>query len=156
MKISKVVISNEAPPVRDAIWAKSVEGGFTLYMRGSNGWQPLKVVDDMDTTDLMDDLKATFIQGVKVNNTKLTPSARGIVSIAIAEGATSGCIKVNNTDVHVKGLAGVGTFENKPASPSVGTQYFCTDKQTTEGAANGIVIYYNGTDWVDALGRTVS
>ena len=156
MKVVKVVISNEAPPYKDVVWAKSVEGGFAFYMRAAQGWQPLKVMDDQDTASLLDDLKATLIQGVKVNNTKLTPSARGIVSINIAEGTTLGCVKVNNTDVPVKGLAGVGTFANKPAEAAVGTQYFCTDKQTTEGAANGIMIYYNGTNWVDALGRTVS
>ena len=35
--------------------------------------------------------------------------------------------------------------------------YFCTDKQTTEGASNGIMIYHKGNNvWVDALGRVVS
>lgn len=51
--------------------------------------------------------------------------------------------------------ATVGTFANAPTSPSIGQQYFCTDKQTTEGATDGIPIWYNGTSWVDALGRTV-
>lgn len=53
-----------------------------------------------------------------------------------------------------------GTFAQKPLGSTgipVGFQYFCTDKQTTEGAANGIMIYYKGSDvWVDALGRVVS
>lgn len=50
-----------------------------------------------------------------------------------------------------------GTFENKPASPAAGDSYFCTDKKTAAtGAANGIIIYYNGTNWVDATGVTVS
>ena len=52
-----------------------------------------------------------------------------------------------------------GSFWTKPTEEdgiSIGFPYFCTDRQTTEGARNGIVIYYagNGT-WVDALGRTV-
>ena len=50
-----------------------------------------------------------------------------------------------------------GSFAKRPGSSiPVGFAYFCTDKHTTEGARNGIVIYYagNGT-WVDALGRTV-
>ena len=155
MKVVKVVVSNEAPPYKDVVWAKTVDGGFAFYMRAAAGWQPLKMMDDQDTASLLDDLKATIIQGVKVNNTKLTPSARGVVTINIAEGTAVGNIKVNNTDVPVKGLAGVGTFANKPANAVAGTQYFCTDKQTTEGATNGIVIYYNGTDWVDALGRAI-
>ena len=59
-------------------------------------------------------------------------------------------------------LAGVrrtGTFAQKPAAANiyVGFAYFCTDKQTTEGATNGIPIYHKGSDvWVDAMGRTIS
>lgn len=49
-----------------------------------------------------------------------------------------------------------GTFENKPVEPKVGTSYFCTDRQTSEGAVNGIMIYHKGKNiWVDALGRIV-
>ena len=53
-----------------------------------------------------------------------------------------------------------GTFAEKPlASNGIpnGFAYFCTDKQTAEGAINGIMIYHKGGDvWVDALGRVVS
>ena len=52
-----------------------------------------------------------------------------------------------------------GTFSQKPTASQgipVGFQYFCTDKQTTEGATNGIMIYHKGGDiWVDALGRVI-
>lgn len=52
-----------------------------------------------------------------------------------------------------------GTFANKPASTDIyiGFRYFCTNRQTTEGATNGIEIIHKGNDvWVDALGRVVS
>lgn len=50
-----------------------------------------------------------------------------------------------------------GTFANKPIGVNVGYAYFCTDKQTTEGTTNGIMIYYKGDNvWVDALGRVIS
>ena len=50
-----------------------------------------------------------------------------------------------------------GTFANKPTGVDVGYAYFCTDKQTSEGSTNGIMIYYKGDNvWVDALGRVVS
>lgn len=52
-----------------------------------------------------------------------------------------------------------GTFTQKPAAANIyiGFRYFCTDKQTAEGATNGIMIYHKGNDvWVDALGRVVS
>lgn len=62
-------------------------------------------------------------------------------------------------DSAVAGVSRSGVFANKPASSDiyVGFRYFCTDKQTTEGATNGIEIIHKGSDvWVDALGRTVS
>ena len=50
-----------------------------------------------------------------------------------------------------------GAFVNKPTNVYMGYAYFCTDRQTTEGATNGIMIYYKGDNtWVDALGRVVS
>lgn len=49
-----------------------------------------------------------------------------------------------------------GVFVSKPSNVAVGFAYFCTDKQTTEGARNGIMIYYAGDNtWVDSLGRVV-
>lgn len=53
-----------------------------------------------------------------------------------------------------------GSFSEKPISSDnipIGFSYFCTDKQTSEGSRNGIMIYYAGNNtWVDALGRVVS
>lgn len=49
-----------------------------------------------------------------------------------------------------------GSFSDKPKNVKVGYQYFCTDRQTSEGASNGIVIYHKGNNvWVDSLGRTI-
>lgn len=51
----------------------------------------------------------------------------------------------------------IGTYAERPTNGLyTGLQYFCTDKQTAESAQNGIIIYYNGSTWVDALGRTIS
>lgn len=53
-----------------------------------------------------------------------------------------------------------GIFSKKPSEfdgIKIGYSYFCTDKQTSEGSTNGIMIYYKGNNvWVDALGRIVS
>lgn len=53
-----------------------------------------------------------------------------------------------------------GIFAEKPTDAqgiSIGFAYFCTDKQSIEGATNGIMIYYKGNNtWVDSLGRTIS
>ena len=49
-----------------------------------------------------------------------------------------------------------GTFSKKPINPPISRSYFCTDRQTTEGTTNGIMIYYKGEGvWVDALGRVI-
>lgn len=52
-----------------------------------------------------------------------------------------------------------GVYAQKPLASSgisIGFQYFCTDRKSTEGNRNGIMIYYAGADtWVDALGRIV-
>ena len=54
-----------------------------------------------------------------------------------------------------------GIFADKPTVAKnnipIGYKYFCTDRQTTEGATDGIEIIHKGNDvWVDALGRVVS
>lgn len=49
-----------------------------------------------------------------------------------------------------------GNYQSKPTNVEIGSSYFCTDRQTSEGASNGIMIYYKGNNvWVDALGRVV-
>lgn len=71
---------------------------------------------------------------------------------------------INGKWINVDGLSVdtkySGTFTEKPLASSGipnGFAYFCTDKQTTEGQANGIMIYHKGSNvWVDALGRTIS
>lgn len=62
-------------------------------------------------------------------------------------------------DSAVAGVKRVGTFAEKPTSTDIyiGFKYFCTDKQTVEGATDGIEIIHKGNNvWVDALGRVVS
>lgn len=57
------------------------------------------------------------------------------------------------------GVKRSGAFSDKPIATDiyVGFKYFCTDKQTVEGATDGIEIIHKGNNvWVDALGRVVS
>lgn len=60
-------------------------------------------------------------------------------------------------DLNVKSS---GVFSEKPNADQgikVGFQFFCTDRKTSEGSTNGIMIYHKGDNvWVDALGRIVS
>ena len=49
-----------------------------------------------------------------------------------------------------------GIFSKKPNNPPTGFGYLCTDKKTSEGNNNGIMIYYKGNGvWIDALGRII-
>jgi hypothetical protein len=49
-----------------------------------------------------------------------------------------------------------GKFAEKPTeNVPVGHAYYCTDRMTSEGGVNGIMLYYNGATWTDALGREV-
>jgi len=65
------------------------------------------------------------------------------------------------SDGVISGTLRAGSFASRPTVASnliyVGFEYFCTDKQTSEGTVNGIPIYHKGANvWVDSLGRVVS
>ena len=95
-----------------------------------------------------------------------------IVGSAIPDNSVSGntgSIYINtNGDIFIKNSNGwkllnnnkSGTFSEKPTESDgidIGFPYFCTDKQSQEGATNGIIIYYAGNNiWVDSLGRIIN
>ena len=89
------------------------------------------------------DSEDKILMGIKQNNTAyLGATVNEIVDAAIETYSDAGATQ--------------GTFANKPISPNVGQMYFCTDKTATGGSNNGVPIWYNGTNWVDAIGNTVS
>jgi hypothetical protein len=64
---------------------------------------------------------------------------------------------LKTADGNPAGAKRFGTFADKPSNVNIGFRYFCTDRQTTEGATDGMDIIYKGNNvWVDALGRVVS
>lgn len=58
---NKIIMSNGAPGVKDALWMKPVTGGFTLYCLDGGKWLPIKLMDDNETSatidDVVDDMK---------------------------------------------------------------------------------------------------
>lgn len=66
--------------------------------------------------------------------------------------------KIARLTSNIQIINNTGTFDKRPTTGiEIGQTYFCTDKQTTEGLRNGIMIYYTGNDtWVDALGRVIN
>lgn len=63
MKILKCGLSATAPNNVD-LWAKPVDGGFTLYIKNGT-WKPLKLVEDQNTEDTSDDIIQDLIGSVK-------------------------------------------------------------------------------------------
>ena len=92
---------------------------------------------------VMLDSSSHILMGIKQDNTVyLAATVNEIVDAALETYTDAGATE--------------GTFANKPTSPNVGQMYFCTDKTATGGTNNGVPIWYNGTNWVDAVGNTVS
>lgn len=96
---------------------------------------------------------------------KYTGSGANIVEVNISNTATDTKLYdiINSVgegeivkELTLSSIPTVGHYELKPSNIPIGYSYFCTDRQTIEGATNGIMIYYKGNNvWVDALGRVV-
>lgn len=56
MKIYKLVMGNKAPGMKDALWLKPVPGGFTLHCLDGGKWLPIKLMDDNETSSVVDDI----------------------------------------------------------------------------------------------------
>lgn len=146
MRTCKVIISKEAPGQRDTLWLKPEGNSFVAYLLNGTRLVSLELVDNNDTATLVDDAVAESTKKLKAslvgrnNDTKNSNTINGAKKYA---------------DDAVANLIKSGTFSNVPESPEVGTQYFCTNKQTEEGQTDGVMIYWNGTAWVDALGRAI-
>ena len=138
----------------------------TIYSSyaGFNNWSKLRVTYyDSNGTALGSDSREDRYYGntqypfiFKINKSyafsyiKVTYYTEGYVLTVLSIKATDDISDYVNTS---------GTFANKPSGNIVGVgfKYFCTDKQTAEGATDGIEIFHKGGGvWVDALGRTVS
>lgn len=73
MKFYRIALSTGAPAVKDAMWLKPVEGGFTLYVMEGGSWLPLKLVDDNATPTTTADDKAKInisVTDIKALTTK--------------------------------------------------------------------------------------
>lgn len=112
-----------------------------------------------ENIDIREISNYTYISAITDNNYKESYNYKGKFNFNNIPTWFNGekYVNSNGLDINIKNT---GTFAEKPiASTGIpnGFAYFCTDKQTTEGQANGIMIYHKGSDvWVDALGRTIS
>ena len=55
MKLLKVAVSNDAPGMRDCLWAKPAAEGFSLYLLDGGTWKPLELVNPGNLSTLADD-----------------------------------------------------------------------------------------------------
>ena len=65
MKILKTVISKDAPSMRDVLWLKPVDGGFTAYTLCGCAWVPFKVEEDKGDANDSNDILQSLIGSVK-------------------------------------------------------------------------------------------
>ena len=110
--------------------------GATLVHVGPTAKRPEHTIDNKPLT------KGTIYRDTDICKTIIWDGNRWIEE----DGATAGVKRS-------------GTFSNKPIATDiyVGFKYFCTDKQTVEGATDGIEIIHKGNNvWVDTLGKVVS
>lgn len=136
-----------ANEINSQMWSKPTE-----FMR-VNGWKPSDAPDDRFYNYFVVPIKAD----VSHNLVFAIPehSVYNDDSIYVGLYYNNGTTRKITAWTRIN-YRNAGTFADKPTNAKVGDMYFCTDKQTTEGGNNGIMIYYNGTTWVDALGRVVS
>lgn len=97
--------------------AKYLDDNGLLYF-----WQKIKTV--FATQSALDDLSDTVdglvseggepnvIETVKVNGSALTPDANKAVNVTVAQGSANGTVKVNGSDVAVKGLGSAAYTES--------------------------------------------
>lgn len=55
MRIYKIAFGNEAPNIKDCIWARPLGDGFVLYLLENTVWKPLLTVDDNETPAVTSD-----------------------------------------------------------------------------------------------------
>ena len=126
-------------------------------------WYEADIINsDVNIDNQIDKINADFSSIKYVNNTTPIGSDRGL--IIYDNKLKTAKVWNGNQWSFYDGLSITakrsGTFAERPTTAqgiSMGFAYFCTDKQSVEGATNGVMIYHKGNDsWVDALGRTIS
>ena len=160
MRYYSVVISKDAPSVKDALWAQPVSGGFVLYLLDAGVWQPLKVVDDNDTAVLSDDSTVN----VKNKADKVSSAVNGNLAALNSKGNLTDSGKkasdfepAGSVAAAVIGLAGGITYKGVVNSDSDlptnltsadnGAQYVVGTAGTyqTESLAAGDYLLWNGS-----------
>ena len=148
-----------------------------LYFNNNKQYYLVKI-DSVENSLYTIDEDIIFYHGINTDSIwskKILTTDTITVTISFKNNGTVICKITNNRNeeanilVRMSGLSNSnhitktynsGTFTKKPSSFSgipVGHAYFCTDKKTTEGASDGIMIYHKGNDvWIDALGRVIS
>ena len=88
MVVYKLVLSNSAPALRNAVWAKPVSGGFALYLLESGTWKSLKLVDGdgnaVDTDSVVTDFSDVIGENTDDKNTMTLYGLKAYIDDAIA------------------------------------------------------------------------
>lgn len=67
----KLIYSNNAPTIKNAVWAQPVEGGFILKKLKAGKWEPMKVVNELknDNSEVIKNELVGSVQDKKSANT---------------------------------------------------------------------------------------
>lgn len=142
MRDSKVIISKEAPTLREGVWLKPVEGGYVMYILSNCKWMPLKIVNDKDTANIGDDKPVDFaksgISAVVETLSKLTVNSIPLPELNI-ESPYEFALNYILTSV-------VGELE---ASGIIGTELLKQgiNVNVEGGVTSGIVVGLSSTDF---------
>jgi len=129
-------------------WSSLKYAGYTKQSQLVNDDHTVKDADYASIKSKVNGIAAgaqvNVLEGVKVNGTALTPSAK-VVNVTITTGATDGSIAVNGTDIVIK------NFSNKANKATTLAGYGITDAYTraqTDSAISSAVasvFKYRGT-----------
>ena len=65
MKKLSVYLSKDAPNIKDVLWLKPVEGGVSLKVLFNGKWNGLKVINDTEATDNVEESIQSLIGSVQ-------------------------------------------------------------------------------------------
>ena len=108
----ELFFSNNAPNQRNVVWAKPVDGGFTLYLLDGGTWKPLKLVNDKNTEDEKDDTVQDLIGSVQDKESANTING----AKAFAKDATQKIVGTKSDDASDMTLYGLKAYVDKKVS----------------------------------------
>lgn len=88
------------------------------------------------------------------NRIGLTENSKSTIIYKNASSAMNIDVTLNYIRSDFPWLLLTSTYANLPSGMSTGCQAYCTDKKHSRGTTAGVMVWWNGTNWVDDFGGT--